>query len=257
MIYVKEEYPDFNAVKDKKRIIKFIKGWFKSINASAVIGISGGKDSTVAAALCVEALGKDRVVGVLMPNGEQKDLNDALTVVKHLGIRYRIINIQKPYENMLELLSKESENDDFCIDLTSALKQNLAPRLRMTTLYAVAQGLPEGGRIINTCNRSEDYIGYSTKYGDSAGDFAPLAAYTASEVIAIGDLTDMPKELIHKTPSDGLCGLSDEENFGFTYEVLDHYIKTGKCENEEIKKKIDKLHKINLHKITPMLTVIR
>ncbi len=261
MIEVKPCYPDFDAVKDKEKIINFIKDWFNENGpkACAVIGISGGKDSTITAALCVEALGPKRVIGVLMPNGIQQDLDDSLTVVKHLGIRYRTVNINSPYSNMIDALTTDIEGGDknFDLSITDALKQNLAPRLRMTTLYAVAQGIPEGGRVINTCNRSEDYVGYSTKYGDSAGDVAPLASYTVDEILAIGDLLDVPANLVHKTPSDGLCGKSDEDNLGFTYAMLDKYIKTGECDDELIKAKIERMHNINLHKISPMPVVNR
>ena len=127
----------------------------------------------------------------------------------------------------------------------------------MATLYAIAQGVEGGGRVINTCNRSEDYVGYSTKFGDSAGDVSPLGAYTVDEVLAIGALLDIPERLVHKTPSDGLCGKTDEDNLGFTYAVLDKYIKTGKCEDELVQKRIDELHYINLHKLKPMPMVKR
>lgn len=246
----------FNAKAEKERIVTFIRDWFSENGpkASAVIGISGGKDSTVASALCVEALGKDRVIGVLMPNGVQKDIDDALRVVKHLGIRYKVVNINNPYNEMLNALTL---NNTFDFEITEALKQNLAPRLRMATLYAVAQGVPEGGRVINTCNASEDYVGYSTKFGDSAGDTGPLASYTVSEVVQIGDLLDIPKDLVHKTPSDGLCGKSDEDNLGFTYAVLDRYIKTGECDDPKVKENIDRRHRLNLHKISPLPVVER
>ena len=246
----------FNPKEEKERIINFIRDWFNEngSKASAVIGISGGKDSTIASALCVEALGKDRVIGVLMPNGVQKDIEDALRVVKHLGIRYKVVNINNPYNEMLNALTV---NSSFDFEITDALKQNLAPRLRMATLYAVAQGVPEGGRVINTCNASEDYVGYSTKFGDSAGDIGPLASYTVSEVIQIGDLLDIPKDLVHKTPSDGLCGKTDEDNLGFTYSVLDKYITTGICEDPKVKENIDRRHRLNLHKVCPLPVIER
>ena len=255
-------YPEFNAEKDKQKIIDFIRMWF-AINAGpdtkAVIGISGGKDSSITAALCVEALGKDHVIGVLMPNGIQSDIDDALAVVKHLGIQYRIVNIETAYKAMLKAVQyTEAKNDNnFYFSITDQLTQNLAPRLRMSALYAVAQGVHGGGRVINTCNRSEDYVGYSTKFGDSAGDMSPLGAYTVDEVLAIGDTLDLPKELVYKTPSDGLCGKTDEDNLGFTYAVLDKYIKTGECEDEGIRKRIDELHDMNAHKLKPMPMVNR
>jgi NAD+ synthase len=255
-------YPEFDAEKDKQKIIDFIRMWF-AINASldtkAVIGISGGKDSSIAAALCVEALGKDSVVGVLMPNGVQADIDDALALVKHLDIKYRIVNIEAPYKAMLKAIqyTETASDNNFYFSVTSQLTQNLAPRLRMATLYAVAQGVHGGGRVINTCNRSEDYVGYSTKFGDSAGDISPLGAYTVDEILAIGDTLDLPEKLVHKAPSDGLCGKTDEDNLGFTYAVLDKYIKTGECKDEVTQKKIDELHDKNLHKLKPLPMVER
>ena len=255
------KYPEFNPQKDKEKIINFIKNWFteNGNTAKAVIGISGGKDSSIVASLCVEALGKDRVIGVLMPNGFQSDIDDALRLVHHLGIKYRIVNIGMPFKGILKELqySEEPSDNDFPFSITEALKQNLPPRLRMATLYAITQGLPEGGRVINTCNRSEDYVGYSTKFGDSAGDIAPLGAYTVDEVLAIGDILNLPYYLVHKTPSDGLCGKSDEDNLGFTYAVLDKYIKTGICEDKEAKEKINYLHRVNTHKLKPIPMVER
>jgi len=257
----KNIYPKFDAEEDKAKIIAFLQDWFakNGPTANAVIGISGGKDSSVAAALCVEALGKDRVIGVLMPNGVQSDIDDALRLVNHLGIKYRIVNIGTPYKEMLKALqyTETTSTNDFHFAVTDALKQNLPPRLRMATLYAVAQGLKEGGRVINTCNRSEDYVGYSTKFGDSAGDVAPLASYTVTEVMAIGDTLGLPTELVHKTPSDGLCGKIDEDNLGFTYAVLDKYIMTGVCEDESIKANIDRRHELNKHKLELLPVVER
>ena len=251
-------YPKFNAKEDKDKIVQFIKDWFdeNGKEANAVIGISGGKDSTIVAALCVEALGKERVVGVLMPNGHQSDIEDSLKIVHHLGIRYKIVNIDKPFLGVEQNIIKGEGN--LKVDTNVAqLQQNLAPRLRMATLYAVAQGIEHGGRVVNTCNRSEDYVGYSTKFGDSAGDVSPLGSYTVKEVLAIGDILDLPAELVHKPPSDGLCGKTDEDNFGFSYAVLDKYIMTGECEDIEVKYKIDRLHVLNLHKLQPLPMVNR
>ncbi|BAL84950.1 putative NH(3)-dependent NAD(+) synthetase (plasmid) [Selenomonas ruminantium subsp. lactilytica TAM6421] len=256
-----KKYPKFNAEEDKDKIVAFLKDWFaqNGPTANAVIGISGGKDSSVAAALCVEALGKDRVIGVLMPNGVQSDIDDALKLVNHLGIKYRIVNIGAPYKEMLKALqyTEAPSNNNFHFAVTDALRQNLPPRLRMAALYAVAQGLKEGGRVLNTCNLSEDYVGYATKFGDGAGDVAPLAAYTVTEIRAIGDLLALPAELVHKAPSDGLCGKTDEDNLGFTYAVLDQYIMTGECEDEAVKANIDRRHAINKHKLELMPVVNR
>lgn len=169
------------------------------------------------------------------------------------------MNIGTPYKEMLKALqySENESTNDFHFAVTNALKQNLPPRLRMAVLYAVAQGVPNGGRVINTCNRSEDYVGYSTKFGDSAGDVAPLASYTVTEVLAIGDILDLPKNLVHKAPSDGFCGKTDEDNLGFTYAVLDKYIMTGECEDETVKANIDRRHELNKHKLELLPVVER
>ncbi len=246
---------NFNAQTEKENVVLWLRNWF-NVNgpkATAVIGISGGKDSTVAAALLVEALGSDRVLGVLMPNGTQLDIDDARKVCACLNIKALEVNIKKPYDAMQDALYTAGIHN-----FTSAMNQNLAPRLRMATLYAVAQALPEGGRVINTCNYSEDYVGYSTKYGDAAGDVSPLGAFTKNEVVAIGKLfKNIPVELIEKAPSDGLCGKTDEDNLGFTYNQLEDYIYKKTSGNENIDKKIERLHNVNLHKLKPIPTYIR
>ena len=234
----------FDAKKEIKNIVAWIKEWFEENGpkASAVIGISGGKDSSICAALLVKALGKDRVVGVLMPDGTQSDISDSYQLVEHLGLKHYVINIGAATTALKDTLSEQFE-------LTNDTRINIPPRIRMTTLYAVAQSLPNGGRVANTCNRSEDYIGYSTKYGDAAGDFAILADLTVSEVLQIGDALGIPKNLVRKAPSDGLSGMTDEDKIGFTYAVLDRYILEGICEDEETRKKIDRMHVLNLHKL--------
>ena len=263
-----------DAEKTLNDLVEWVKKWFNAYGktSKAVIGISGGKDSTIAAGVMVRALGKDRVIGVLMPNGEQSDISDSFTVCKALDIPYMVVNINSAYEDLIGQLMcgiSFSENNTGYSEVKfgntkdvyknysfegpkfNDVKINLAPRLRMSTLYAVAQSV--GGMVVNTCNKSEDYVGYSTKFGDSAGDFSLFANLTVQEVLQIGDLmTELPRELIHKTPSDGLCGKTDEDNLGFTYEVLDKYILTGECEDEKIKKKIDKKHAQNLHKLKSM-----
>ena len=230
----------------KNRIVEWIKEWFENNGkgCNAVIGISGGKDSSIVAALCAEALGKDRVIGVLMPNGEQADINDAIQLVEHLGIKYYIINIKNSVDGVVrEMLSAG-------IEISEQTRINLPPRIRMSTLYAVSQS--HNGRVANTCNLSEDWIGYSTRYGDSAGDFSPLCNVTVTEAKAIGEILGLPHNLVHKTPSDGLSGMSDEEKIGFTYEVLDKYIRTGVCEDADTKAKIDRMNRINKFKLEPM-----
>ncbi len=237
----------FDANKEIDGIVNWIREWFSEngANANAVIGLSGGKDSSIVATLLVKALGKERVVGVMMPNGEQADINDSRTIAEFLGIKTYTVNIKSSYDAFLLGLSQSN------VDISSnkELKINLAPRLRMATLYAVAQSLPNGGRVCNTCNASEDYVGYSTKYGDAAGDFSPCSHYTVTEMLQIGDALGVPKELVHKDPSDGLSGMTDEDKLGFTYAALDKYIETGEMEDEELKKRIDRLHKLNLHKL--------
>lgn len=230
----------------KNRIVEWIREWFE-INGkgcNAVIGISGGKDSSIVAALCVEALGKDRVIGVLMPNGEQADINDAIQLVEHLGIKYYVINIKDAVDGVVREMTACG------IDISEQTRINLPPRIRMSTLYAVSQS--HNGRVANTCNLSEDWIGYSTRYGDSAGDFSPLCNVTVTEAKAIGEVLGLPHNLVHKTPSDGLSGMSDEEKIGFTYEALDKYIRTGVCEDADTKAKIDRLNRINRFKLEPM-----
>ena len=236
---------NFNAEAEIEHIVAWIRDWFENNGpkANAVIGISGGKDSSIVAALLVKALGKERVVGVLMPNGEQKDIADSKKVVEVLGIKHFIVNINPAVEGEYEALKAAG------VEIGKDAIINTPPRIRMTTLYAIAQSLPEGGRVTNTCNRSEDWVGYSTKYGDAAGDFSPCSDYLVCEMLQIGDALGLPKELIHKTPSDGLSGMSDEDKLGFTYATLDHYVLTGEIEDQATKEKIDRLHRLNLHKL--------
>ena len=206
--------------KAHKKIVDYIKLWFAGKgNAPVVIGISGGKDSTVCAALLTEALGKDRVVGVMMPNGIQKDISDSEKVIELLGIKRALINIEGAYEALRQQFLSDGHNPDD----KSLYTTNTPARLRMTTLYGVAAIY--GGYVCNTCNLSEDFVGYSTKWGDCTGDFGLLCGLTKTEVVALGDELGLPKELVHKAPSDGMCGKSDEDNLGFTYEQLDRFIR--------------------------------
>lgn len=235
----------FDAKKTKDEIVSWIRSFFEENGptCNAVVGISGGKDSSIVAALCVEALGKDRVIGVLMPNGIQSDIHYAEMLVNHLGIKSFVVNIADAVKGVINSMP-------FGLELTSQTLINLPPRIRMATLYAISQSC--NGRVANTCNLSEDFIGYSTRYGDSVGDFSPLARLTVTEIKAIGRVLGLPAELIDKVPSDGLCGKTDEDNLGFTYAILDRYIREGVCEDLEIKKKIDMLHKKNLFKLKLM-----
>ncbi len=240
----------FNVKEAKDQVVQWIRDWFEENGrgCNAVIGISGGKDSSIVAGLCVEALGKDRVIGVTMPNGVQKDISDSMKLINHLGIRYFNVNIGEAYKALMGEVEKELGSQK--TEVSSQTIINMPPRLRMTTLYAISQSL--NGRVANTCNLSEDWVGYSTRYGDAAGDFSPLGGLTVQEVKAIGKELGLPIDLVEKTPSDGLCGKSDEDNLGFTYAVLDKYIRTGVCDDPATKAKIDDKHVKNLFKLKPI-----
>ena len=241
---------DFNAKEVKNRVVQWIRDWFEvnGKGCNAVIGISGGKDSSIVASLCVEALGKDRVIGVTMPNGVQKDISDSMKLINHLGIKYCCVNIGETYNALMAEVKEQLKA--LGKDVANQTVINMPPRLRMTALYAVSQSM--NGRVANTCNLSEDWVGYSTRYGDAAGDFSPLGGLTVQEVKAIGKELGLPIELVEKTPSDGLCGKSDEDNLGFTYATLDKYIRTGICEDARIKAIIDDKHVKNMFKLEPI-----
>ena len=236
---------DVKIVKDQ--VVQWIRDWFEQNGpgCNAVIGISGGKDSSVVAALCAEALGTDRVVGVTMPNGVQSDIDDSMKLINHLGIRHFNVNIGSAYDALMATIKEELGSQETEVSRQTII--NMPPRLRMTTLYAVSQSL--NGRVANTCNLSEDWVGYSTRYGDAAGDFAPLGGLTVQEVKAIGKELGLPIDLVEKTPSDGLSGKSDEDNLGFTYAVLDRYIRTGVCDDPDTKARIDDKHVKNISNI--------
>ncbi len=240
----------FDAKQVKDQVVQWIRDWFEvnGKGCNAVIGISGGKDSSTVAALCVEALGVDRVIGVTMPNGVQKDISDSMKLINHLRIRHYNINIADTYNALMNTIGAEIKADGTEISRQTII--NMPPRLRMTTLYAISQSL--NGRVANTCNLSEDWVGYSTRYGDAAGDFAPLGGLTVAEVKAIGRELGLPEDLVDKTPSDGLSGKSDEDNLGFTYAVLDRYIRTGVCDDPKTKASIDDKHVKNLFKLLPI-----
>ncbi len=235
----------FDAIQVKNDCVAWIRDFFEQNGkgCNAVVGISGGKDSSVAAALCVEALGADRVVGVLMPQGEQHDIDMAHLLVQHLGIRHYVINVKDAVDAVLSNMPEE-------LEVSTLTKQNLPPRIRMATLYAVSQSV--NGRVANTCNLSEDWVGYSTRYGDSVGDFSPMSYLTVTEVKEIGRVLGLPAVLVDKTPIDGLCGKSDEENLGFTYAELDRYIREGIIDDADKKANIDRRHKMNLFKLQLM-----
>ena len=233
----------FDAEKVKDACVLWIRDFFEKNgkDCPAVVGISGGKDSSVTAALCVQALGKDRVIGVLMPQGLQHDLDMAQLLVKTLQIRSYTVNIR-------DAVDAVSQSVPF--DLSRQSRINLPARIRMSVLYAVSQSF--NGRVAHTCNLSEDWVGYATRYGDGAGDFSPLSNLTVQEVKAVGKALGLPAELIEKAPEDGLTGKTDEENLGFTYEELDRYIRTGQIEDPDIQQRIDRMHEANLFKLRPM-----
>ncbi len=235
----------FDAKKAKEQCVEWIRAFFEENGpgCNAVVGISGGKDSSIAAALCVEALGKDRVIGVLMPQGVQHDIDMAQLLVDHLGIRHYVVNVKDAVDGILNNLPADME-------ITAQTRQNIPPRVRMATLYAISQS--NNGRVVNTCNLSEDWVGYSTRYGDAAGDFSPMSNLTVTEVKEIGRLLGLPDVLVDKTPIDGLCGKTDEENLGFTYAELDVYIRTGYIADQTKKALIDRKHKVNLFKLALM-----
>ena len=235
----------FDVEKVTAQCVQWVREFFaeNGPDCNAVLGISGGKDSSVAAAVCVEALGKDRVIGVLMPNGEQFDSDMAYLLCDHLGIRRFEVNIHDAVEGVKHAIPAG-------LTLSNQSIVNLPPRIRMATVYAVSQSC--NGRVVNTCNLSEDWVGYSTRYGDAAGDFSPLSHLTVQEVKAVGRYLGLPEVLVEKPPIDGLCGKTDEDNLGFTYAVLDRYIRTGEIDDPETKAKIDRRHRQNLFKLRMM-----
>jgi len=235
---------NFDAKLEMVECIEWIKEWFEKESGGAkgfAIGMSGGKDSTVAAALCARAIGKENVLGILMPNKVQLDIEDSKKAVEVIGMKSQIINIGESYQALFQVIEESVD-----VEFNRAAQINILPRVRMTILYAIAQTY--GYRVCGTSNFSEKYIGYSTKWGDNVSDFNPLGDFTSEEVVMIGEALGLPEDLIYKKPADGLRGKTDEDNFGFTYKVLNQYIKSGVCEDEEIKAKIDWRHKISHHK---------
>lgn len=247
----------FDVKEVNEKIDDFIKDFFKDKKGPAIIGLSGGKDSTFCAKKLVDNLGPDRVIGIMMPNGIQKDISDSEKVCEILGIKKVVANIEGVY-SMLNSTILHSILDSFgkSFDLNDLYSTNQPARCRMLILYGFAALF--GGYVCNTCNLSEDVIGYSTKYGDCCGDFSLINMLTVTEVRALGDYVGLPKELIHKAPSDGMCGKTDEDNLGFTYELLDTWIRTGlPPKSKEVYEKIKRMY-INpntLYKLLPMARI--
>lgn len=242
----------FEAKKTTENIVKWIADWFlqNGPDCNAVIGISGGKDSSVVAALCAKALGPQRVVGLLMPNGIQDDIDMARLLVEHVGIRNFTVNIGATFGELKQEILKNFEEEGKGVIFSDQSQINLPARLRMSALYALSQSL--NGRVANTCNLSEDWVGYSTRYGDAAGDFSPLGNLTVGEILEVGRSLGLPDVLVDKLPADGLSGQSDEERLGFSYAVLDRYIRTGKIEDATLKERIDDLHRKSRFKYEPL-----
>ena len=246
---------NFDAKRAIKELVAWIRDWFDTNGGEkAIVGISGGKDSSVAAALCVEALGKDRVIGVTMPNGEQSDYHDSMLLINHLGIEHIDINIKDAVDSIENAIGNCSEQT----------RINLPPRIRMSALYAVSQS--NRGRVVNTCNASENYVGYATKWGDNVGDFSPLGGLTTGEIVDMGIELGLPDHLVYKIPSDGLCGKTDEDNLGVTYRDINRFIRCYETDQlldkavEKIKKMYDnsrfKEDILNLPTYIPSLNVL-
>lgn len=238
---------EFDAAKTKDEIVEWIRNYFRKNgpDCNAVIGISGGKDSSIVAALCCEALGNGRVIGILMPQGVQDDIDVARELVANLGIKSFEINIAETVNTLLA----NGRTAGLC-DSKQA-RVNLPARIRMATLFMVSQSV--NGRVANTCNYSEDYVGWATLFGDGAGQFSPLGKLTVTEVKAVGRELGLPEKFIEKAPADGLTGKTDEDNFGFTYEFLDKYIRTGDFGGDSATAaKIDRMHEANMFKLLPM-----
>lgn len=239
----------FDAKETTKKLIAGIQMWFEKNGkgCNACVAMSGGKDSTIVAKLCVEALGKDRVIGVGIPDANQ-GLNEADEIAKWLDIQFLVVNIGKITGEVYALTR------NLGIMPTEMSTQNVPPRARMMMLYALSQSL--NGRVIGTCNASENYIGYFTKYGDGASDFEPIAELTVHELYQVGDALGIPRKWTYKTPDDGLPhSMPDDEKFekkGFNYEKLDKYIRTGTSGDAVADNAIEKMHRQNLFKLNPV-----
>lgn len=241
----------FDAVKTRDALVAAIRDLAEKQDfQKIVLGISGGKDSTVCAALCARALGKENVYGVMLPDGEQKDISDSQRVCDVLGIRQRTINIGEMHRELRRItdqLGDAAAEGEFPIPYDRESDVNVGPRLRMTTLRYIAQAL--NARLVGTGNLSEITVGYCTKDGDTSSDFALLAALTSVEVVEVGlTLEELPRDLVVKTPSDGLSGKSDEERLGVTYRQIHDFIRLGTCGDAETDEKIRRKERAGMHK---------
>ena len=243
--------PVFDPEKARDNLVEQLRALSERERFTRVaLGISGGKDSTVTAAICARALGAENVYGVMMPDGEQKDIADSRRVCEALGIRKRTVNIGAMHA-ALRAVTDQTENTapegEFSIPFSRESDINVGPRLRMTALRYIAQAL--GARVAGTGNLSEATVGYCTKDGDTSCDFSMLGALTSVEVVQVGlTMPELPRELVEKTPTDGLSGHSDEERLGLRYADIHRYIREGTCGNPETDEKIRKKEQANMHK---------
>lgn len=244
----------FDAKAEARHIQRWIKNQIaaRAPGGKVVLGISGGKDSTIAAALAARAIGPENVLGILMPDGIQSDIDYAKRAVHALDIQSRLVNIQTATESIQTMLlnAKDIDTNKYrAIEPSRNAKINTPPRIRTATLYAIAASLDVPGLVCCNSNLSETYIGYTTKGGDNMGDIAPLREYTVSELKAIGDIIGLPYELVHKKPSDGLSGITDEQKTGIPYDILDKYLRTGVCDDAAILARIQQAHALAEHKV--------
>lgn len=239
---------DPNAARE--RLVKKIREFVQATGAGRVVlGISGGKDSTVASALCARALGAENVYGIMMPDGVQKDISDSMRVCESVGFNRRIVNINEMHTALLKAVEAGSNGaiEDFAVPFSEESNVNVGPRLRMTTLRYVAQAI--GALLCGTGNLSEATVGYCTKDGDTSCDFNPLGSLTSVEVVEMGlTMPELPRELVQKTPDDGLSGVPDEVKLGITYRQIHDFLRHGTCGDPAMDEKIARREKANMHK---------